>query len=86
MEISDVLDVGRDALWVLVQVSGPVMMVGLAVGLFVSLFQSITQIQEMTLTFVPKILAVFISLTVLLPYMFQTLTEFMHRVAVIIIG
>ncbi len=86
MEISDVLDVGRDALWVLVQVSGPVMMVGLAVGLFVSLFQSITQIQEMTLTFVPKILAVFMSLTVLLPYMFQTLTEFMHRVAVMIVG
>ncbi len=86
MEISDVLDVGRDALWVLVQVSGPVMMVGLAVGLFVSLFQSITQIQEMTLTFVPKILAVFISLTVLLPYMFLTLTEFMHRVAVKIVG
>ncbi len=86
MEISDVLDVGRDALWVLVQVSGPVMMVGLVVGLFVSLFQSITQIQEMTLSFVPKILAVFISLTVLLPYMFQTLTEFMHRVAVKIVG
>ena len=58
----DVLDVGRDAIMVLLRVSGPVMLVGLAVGMIIALFQALTQLQEMTLTFVPKILAVFASL------------------------
>ena len=52
----EIIDVGRDAVFVLIKVSGPIMMVGLSVGLLVSVFQSITQLQEMTLTFVPKIL------------------------------
>jgi len=57
-------------------VAGPVLLVGLVVGLLISLLQAITQIQEMTLVFVPKILAVFLSVFVLLPWMTRVLVEF----------
>lgn len=82
----EIIDVGRDAVFVLIKVSGPIMMVGLSVGLLVSVFQSITQLQEMTLTFVPKILAIFASLIVFLPFMINTLTTFMNQIAQRIIG
>ena len=62
MNGADVIDVAQDALWVLIKVAGPVMIVALVVGLFISMFQALTQIQEITLTFVPKIVAIFISL------------------------
>ena len=77
----DVLDVARDAITVLLRVSGPVMMVGLTVGLMIALFQALTQLQEMTLTFVPKILAVFASLIFFLPFMMTSLIAFMERIA-----
>ncbi len=83
---TEIIDVGRDAVFVLIKVSGPIMMVGLGVGLLVSVFQSITQLQEMTLTFVPKILAIFVSLIVFLPFMINTLTAFMNQIAQRIIG
>lgn len=76
----DVLDVARDAIIVLLRVSGPVMLVGLAVGMIIALFQALTQLQEMTLTFVPKILAVFASLLLLLPFMMTSLMAFMERI------
>ena len=76
----DVLDVARDAITVLLRVSGPVMLVGLAVGMIIALFQALTQLQEMTLTFVPKILAVFASLLLLLPFMMTSLMAFMERI------
>ena len=76
----DVLDVGRDAIMVLLRVSGPVMLVGLVVGMIIALFQALTQLQEMTLTFVPKILAVFASLLLLLPFMMTSLMAFMERI------
>lgn len=82
----EIIEVGRDAIFVLIKVSGPIMMVGLSVGLLVSVFQSITQLQEMTLTFVPKILAIFASLIVFLPFMINTLTAFMNQIAQRIIG
>ncbi len=82
----EIIDVGRDAVFVLIKVSGPIMMVGLSVGLLVSVFQSITQLQEMTLTFVPKILAIFGSLIVFLPFMINTLTAFMNQIAQRIMG
>ena len=76
----DVLDVARDAIIVLLRVSGPVMLVGLVVGMIIALFQALTQLQEMTLTFVPKILAVFASLLLLLPFMMTSLMAFMERI------
>ena len=82
----DVLDVARDAIFVLIRVAGPIMLVGLSVGLTIALFQALTQIQEMTLTFVPKILAIFTSLLIFLPFMMTTLVTFMERLALRIVG
>ena len=71
-----VLEIGRDALVVILKISGPIMLVGLLVGIVIALFQALTTIQEMTLTFVPKIIAIFISIVVFLPFMITTIIEF----------
>ena len=76
MDMTDVLAVSRDAVIVMLKVGSPVLLLGLAVGLVVSLFQALTQIQEMTLSFVPKILIIFVSLLVLMPFMMATLVGF----------
>ena len=72
----DVIDVGRNALWVVIKVAGPIMFLGLISGLIIALFQALTTIQEMTLTFVPKIIVIFIGIVVLLPFMINTVTSF----------
>jgi flagellar biosynthetic protein FliQ len=77
----EVLDLGREAIWVLLKVAGPMMVVGLAIGLVVSLFQALTQIQEMTLAFVPKIVAIFVTLLITLPFIGSQLTYLMEMVA-----
>ena len=71
-----VLEVGSEALWVILKVSGPIMMAGLLIGLVIALFQALTSIQEMTLTFVPKIIVIFIAIVVFLPFMMTTVIEF----------
>lgn len=75
----EVLDVGRDAVYTILVVAGPVMAIGLVVGLIIALFQSLTQIQEMTLTFVPKILAIFLSLLILMPFMGSAMAGLMAQ-------
>ena len=82
----DVLDVARDTIYTLVLVSGPLMLVGLVVGIVVSLFQALTQIQEATLVFVPKIIAIFVALLIALPFMADLLASQMNRVAARIVG
>ncbi len=77
----EVLDVARDAIYTLILVSSPALLVGLAVGVIISLLQAVTQIQEMTLAFVPKILAIFISLLIALPFMADRLHAEMMRIA-----
>ena len=86
MNEAQALDFMRDAIMTLLKVTTPIMLVGLVVGLIISLFQALTSIQEMTLTFVPKILIVFFSLVVLLPFMLDTMRGFMEGVADKIIG
>ncbi|MBV6632190.1 MAG: flagellar biosynthesis protein FliQ [Alphaproteobacteria bacterium] len=81
MESSDVIDALTEALTVLLQVSGPIMLVSLVVGLTIALFQALTQIQEVTLTFVPKIFAVFISLLFLGPFIVAVMQTFMQVIA-----
>lgn len=71
-----VLEVGREALWTVLLLAGPIMLAGLAIGLAIALFQALTTIQEMTLTFVPKILVIFLTIIVMLPYMMTTITEY----------
>lgn len=71
-----VIQLGREALIVVLLVSGPVLIAGMVVGLLVSVFQAVTQIQEFTLTFVPKILAVFLIFIFMMPWMLNTLLTF----------
>jgi flagellar biosynthesis protein FliQ len=82
----EVLDVARDAILTLLIVSAPLMLVGLVVGVAISLFQALTQIQEMTLTFVPKILAMFFALLVALPFMGDAMQGHMARLMARIAG
>lgn len=77
MTEAQVLEVGRQALWVLVQIALPVLIFGMVAGVLVSLFQAVTQIQEVTLTFVPKIAAVVIALVIFGPWMLATMVAFM---------
>ena len=82
---ADTLDLARDAIWLLIQLSAPMMIAGLIVGIAIAILQALTQIQEMTLTFVPKILAVFVVLILSLPFMAAQLSSFMHKIALLII-
>jgi flagellar biosynthesis protein FliQ len=77
----ETLDVARDAIWTIVLVSSPLMVVGLVVGVIVSLIQALTQIQEQTLAFVPKILAMFITLLLALPFMAEVMHGQMMRIS-----
>ncbi len=81
MEATEIIDIGRDALFVLLKMSAPIMIVSLVVGLSIALFQALTQIQEMTLTFVPKIVAIFLTLMVCLPFMLTTIKDFTEELA-----
>ncbi len=75
-----VMEVARQAIKVTLLVSLPVLGIGLLVGVLVSLLQAATQIQEMTLTFVPKILSIFVGLLFLLPWIMNNLTGFFFEV------
>ena len=77
----EVLDVARDAIVTLVLVASPLMLIGLVVGVAISLFQALTQIQEMTLVFVPKILAIFLVLLIALPFAGEAMATYMENVA-----
>jgi len=79
MTEGQVLEVGRQALWVLVQIALPVLIFGMVAGVLVSLFQAVTQIQEVTLTFVPKMVAVAVALVIFGPWMLATMVAFMVR-------
>jgi flagellar biosynthetic protein FliQ len=81
MNGAEVLDVGRDAIWLTIQLCAPVLIVGLVVGVGVGLFQALTQIQEATLVYAPKIVAIFISLLIFLPLMGALMGSFMHHIA-----
>ncbi len=74
-----VLEIGREALVVILKTAGPIMLAGLIIGLIIALFQALTTIQEMTLTFVPKIIVIFIAVVVFLPFMMTTVIEFSNR-------
>jgi flagellar biosynthesis protein FliQ len=71
-----VLDIARDAILVLLKIGAPIMLVALIVGVLIALLQALTQMQEMTLSFVPKILAIFLTVVLALPFMVQTLVGF----------
>ena len=78
MTANDAVDIARDAIIVALKLGAPIMLLGLVVGLIVSFFQAITQIQEQTLTFVPKIIVIMGAMLLLLPFMLSTLADFTH--------
>jgi flagellar biosynthetic protein FliQ len=81
MNSAEVLDVGRDAIWLTLQLCAPVLIVGLLVGVGIGLLQALTQVQEATLVYAPKIVAVFVSLLIFLPLMGALLNGFMRHIA-----
>lgn len=79
MNETEIIEICREAILVMLKVVGPILVAGLVIGIVVSLIQTVTQIQEMTLTFIPKMLVIF-GLTIwLLPFMLSTLTGFTHN-------
>ncbi len=76
----EVLDIARSGIFLLLKLSGPLMIAGLVVGVVIALMQALTQIQEMTLVFVPKIIAVFLMLLLTLPFMGRALTAYMDMI------
>lgn len=79
MNSQTVINLGQDALQTMMLVSGPLLVVALIVGLIVSIIQAATQINEMTLSFIPKILAIFGTLLLLGPWMLSTLVDYTQR-------
>ncbi|WP_026869947.1 flagellar biosynthetic protein FliQ [Inquilinus limosus] len=85
MNEADIIQVLRDGLWTSILVAGPALAVALVVSLGIALFQALTQVQEMTLTFVPKVVAIIATVMLALPLMFQLLTGLMERMTDIIV-
>jgi len=85
MDGGTVLDIAREGIWVMIIVAAPMMIVGLVVGVVIALFQALTQIQEMTLVFVPKIIAIFVAILVALPFMGAAMAGYMTRIADLIV-
>jgi flagellar biosynthetic protein FliQ len=77
---AEVIDIARDGIFTLVLVAGPVMLVGLTVGVVVGLLQAVTQVQEATLVYVPKILAIFATMLLAFPFMGAVLASYMGRI------
>lgn len=77
MTTDDVVQIGREALYIIIKTASPILLISLVVGLIVSIFQTVTSIQEQTLTFVPKILAVFIGIMLLGHWMLNNMSGYM---------
>lgn len=77
MTEGQVLDIARDAIYTIIICATPILLISLVVGLIISIFQTVTSIQEQTLTFVPKIIAVFVGIMILGSWILTNLTEFM---------
>ena len=76
MEFSEALELGRNAFWMALSTSAPILVIGLAVGLIIALFQAVTQLQEQTLTFVPKIAAMVIAASIFIPWISGRMVAF----------
>ena len=79
MTEGQVLDIIRDAIYTLLMISLPLLLVSLVIGLAISIFQTVTSIQEQTLTFIPKIVGVFTALMIFGPWMLSVLTDYINN-------
>ncbi len=77
----EVVDVARQSIYVMLQIAAPMMIAALVVGVAIALLQALTQVQEMTLVFVPKIVAIFVVLLLALPFMGQAMATYMNLIA-----
>lgn len=83
---AEALDIARDSIWVLILVAGPAMLTALLVGTVIGVLQALTQVQEATIVFVPKIVAVFLVVLLMLPFMAQQLGTYMAEMFARIAG
>ena len=79
MTVDDVAMITQEALFLIIKVAAPVLLISLAVGLIISIFQTVTSIQEQTLTFVPKIISIFLAIILLGHWMLNSMVEYMTR-------
>lgn len=79
MNAPEVIDIAKDTVFTLLIIASPMMIVGLVVGVFIALFQALTQVQEMTLVFVPKIVAIFLTMFFSMSFIGDTLDGYMTR-------
>lgn len=79
MTIDEVVAIANEALYIIIKTAAPVLLVSLIIGLIISIFQTVTSIQEQTLTFVPKIIGVFVAIMVLGHWMLNEMVDFMVR-------
>lgn len=86
MNETELIDIAREAIWLTIAISTPVMIVGLVVGVAIALVQALTQIQEMTLVFVPKIVAIFAVIFLMFPLFVTVMQKFMNEIADKIVG
>jgi len=86
MNDAEIIDITREAIMLTIQIGLPVMVVGLVVGVAIALVQALTQVQEITLVFVPKIIAIFLAIFVFLPGFATIMVSFMNSIADRIIG
>lgn len=86
MENEEIIEITRQTIWMMIKLGAPVLLAGLTIGIIIALFQALTQLQEMTLTFVPKILVVFTTLIFILPWISGQLIDFTEGLADIIIN
>jgi flagellar biosynthesis protein FliQ len=86
MNQTQLIDITREAIMLTMQIGAPVMIIGLIVGVIIALVQALTQIQEMTLVFVPKILTIFMTIFILFPAFVAVMTGFMEEIATLIVG
>ena len=80
MDGAEVLDVARDSIWTLLYIGLPIMLTGLVVGLIIALLQALTQVQELTLVFIPKIIAMFIATLLTLPFIGAVMMTYTERI------
>jgi flagellar biosynthetic protein FliQ len=76
MDFNEALELGRNAFWMAMSTSAPILLIGLAVGLGIALFQAVTQLQEQTLTFVPKIAAMVVAASIFIPWISERMVGF----------
>ncbi len=86
MNQADVLEISRLTFFVILKAGGPIMAAGLVIGLIIAVFQTLTSIQEMTLTFVPKIIIIFAAVIVFMPFMMTSVLEFSNTLYDMIVG